>query len=200
MRIMHITRATLMICQFLIPVIQAQKKKGHYVCVCGSEDSDAQKLRDIGIDVFGHQLKRTLNPFGIIKAISQIKKIDKLIDIRRENAQYLTSKLNQIDEITIPKTLDNYFHVYQMYMILVKGGSEVRQQLINYMAEKGISTRIPFSMIHLTRFYREQFACQKLPTTEKVAGQVLVLPIYPLQTEAEMDYISDTVRSFFKYE
>ena len=75
MRIMHLSRATLMICQFLVPVMQAQKKKGDYVCVCGSDDDDVQKLRQQGIDVFPHQLKRSLNPFGMLREIFRIKKI-----------------------------------------------------------------------------------------------------------------------------
>lgn len=72
---MHISRASLMVCQFLIPVIEAQKKRGHYVCVCGSDDSDAQRLRDVGIDVFPHQLKRNLNPIGVIRAVLCIRRI-----------------------------------------------------------------------------------------------------------------------------
>ncbi|HUW18209.1 MAG TPA: glycosyltransferase family 4 protein [Sedimentisphaerales bacterium] len=75
MRIMHISRASLMMCRFLVPVIEAQKKKGHYVCVCGSDDSDAQRLRDVGIDVFPHQLKRNLNPIGLIRAVLCIRRI-----------------------------------------------------------------------------------------------------------------------------
>ena len=75
MRIMHISRATLMVCQFLLPVIETQKNKGHYVCVCGSDDKDVQKLRELGIDVFPHQLRRGLNPFNILKEIFHIKKI-----------------------------------------------------------------------------------------------------------------------------
>jgi glycosyltransferase involved in cell wall biosynthesis len=72
-----------MIRQFLIPVIIAQKKKGNYVCVCGSDDSDVQKLRDVGIDVFLHRLKRGLNPFNIIKEIFRIKRvlIEQKIDV-----------------------------------------------------------------------------------------------------------------------
>lgn len=72
-----------MVCQFLIPVIEAQKQRGHYVCVCGSEDSDAQRLRNAGIDVFPHQLRRTLNPFSIVKAILRIRRIliDHKIDV-----------------------------------------------------------------------------------------------------------------------
>lgn len=75
MRIMHLSRATLMIRQFLLPVIDAQKKQGHYICVCGSEDSDADYLRGVGIDVFSHNLTRTLNPIKIIKAIKSVKQI-----------------------------------------------------------------------------------------------------------------------------
>ena len=75
MRIMHFTRATLMIGQFLYPVIKEQKKRGHYVCVCGADDADAVEVRNAGIDVFTHHLKRGLNPFNIIREIFHIKKI-----------------------------------------------------------------------------------------------------------------------------
>jgi glycosyltransferase involved in cell wall biosynthesis len=72
-----------MVCQFLVPVIEAQKKKGDYVCVCGSDDSDVQKLRDIGINVFPHRIKRGLNPFGIIREIFRVKRvlIEQKIDV-----------------------------------------------------------------------------------------------------------------------
>jgi len=72
---MHLTRATLMMCQFLVPVIKAQKKRSYYVCVCGSEDEDAQRLRRLGIDVFGHNLQRGLNPLSILREILRIKQI-----------------------------------------------------------------------------------------------------------------------------
>jgi glycosyltransferase involved in cell wall biosynthesis len=63
-----------MICQFMVPIIEAQKKNGHYVCVCGSDDSDVQRLRELCVDVFPHQLKRGINPFKIIREISRVKK------------------------------------------------------------------------------------------------------------------------------
>ncbi len=64
-----------MICQFMVPVIEEQKRRGHYVCVCGSDDSDVDTLRNLGIDVFTHDLRRRLNPFNILKEIFRIKKI-----------------------------------------------------------------------------------------------------------------------------
>ena len=73
MRIMHISRATLMVCQFMIPLIKAQRQRGHYVCVCGSDDEHVDTLRAHGIDVFTHQLNRSVNPWALARAISQIK-------------------------------------------------------------------------------------------------------------------------------
>jgi len=71
---MHISRATLMVCQFMIPLIKAQQQRGHYVCVCGSEDEHVDTLHAQGIDVFTHQLRRSLNPWALIQAIGRIKR------------------------------------------------------------------------------------------------------------------------------
>jgi len=64
-----------MFCQFLFPLIEAQKKKGHYVCVCASDDPDAEQIRKEDIDVFYHGQRRSVNPFNILKPVFKIRKI-----------------------------------------------------------------------------------------------------------------------------
>jgi len=75
MRIMHLNRAALMFYKFLIPVIEAQKKGGHYVCICTADEPEVEQLRNRGIDVFTHGLKRSLTPLNILKAILRTRKI-----------------------------------------------------------------------------------------------------------------------------
>jgi len=85
MRIMHMSRAAETLRWFLIPAMTAQKELGHYVCVCTSEKPDAciaegetpdaVHLRNAGFDVFGTGLRRSLNPFAIIKAVRLIKRL-----------------------------------------------------------------------------------------------------------------------------
>jgi len=82
MKIMHLVRATLMVRQFLVPVIEGQRERGHEVCVCGSDDAHARWLRERGIEVFCHGLRRSLNPLGIIREIKRIKRV--LIEQRIE--------------------------------------------------------------------------------------------------------------------
>jgi glycosyltransferase EpsD len=70
---MHLNRV--MFYKFLTPVIEAQRKRGHYVCVCTADGPEVKQLRNKGIDVFVHELKRSLSPLNILKAIHSTRKI-----------------------------------------------------------------------------------------------------------------------------
>jgi len=132
--------------------------------------------------------------------ISQLKKIDKIIRMRRKRAEYMTNKLSKIKEITLPIPPPGYLHVYQMYTIRVK--ENLRDDLMKYLSEKGIMTKIYFPPVHLTNFYRNKLGYKggELPITEKIASQVLSLPMYPTLTEEEIDYIAESINNFFKGE
>lgn len=83
MKIMHVSRASIMVWQFLLPLIEEQTRRGDEVILCGSEDEYADTLRDMGLQVVTHQLQRSLNPWAIIKAIVCVKRhiIEHKIDV-----------------------------------------------------------------------------------------------------------------------
>lgn len=130
--------------------------------------------------------------------IAQLKKIAKVIEMRRRNAEMLSARLSRIAEIEVPCPPENFFHVYQMYTIRVKEGKEKRDALSIYLAERGIMTKVYFPPVHFTYFYKNElrYDCE-LPVTERLSQQVLTLPIYPTLTEDEIDYIVDTIMAFF---
>ena len=130
--------------------------------------------------------------------IAQLGKIDRLIEMRRRNAEMLSARLSRVEEIEVPHPPDDFFHVYQMYTIRVHQGKPTRDALSAYLAEKGIMTRVYFPPVHFTHFYRNElgYDCE-LPVTERLAEQVLTLPMYPALEEGEMDYIADTIGAFF---
>ena len=128
--------------------------------------------------------------------IAQLKKIDKVIAMRRKNAEYLSARLKQeTTEMVTPNPLKDYYHVYQMYTI---SANNYRDELAKYLADSGIMTKVYFSPIHLTHFYKNElgYACE-LPVTEKISEQVLTLPMYPTLTKKETDFIIDKIKSFF---
>ena len=131
--------------------------------------------------------------------VAQIEKIDDIIRMRRENASYLTKGLSMIEEIDIPKPPPGYFHVYQLYTIRLKGGANTRGKLKEYLVKHGIMARVYFAPVHLSQLYRQAFGHREgdLPSTEKVASEVLTVPMYPTLTRDEMDYVSQQIRGFF---
>jgi len=131
--------------------------------------------------------------------IAQLKKVKKIIEMRRHNAETLSAKLHQIAEVKVPHSPEHFFHVYQMYTIRVKGGQEERDALSAYLAQAGIMTRVYFSPVHFTSFYKDDLAYDcKLPITERLAQQVLTLPMYPDLSEDDVNYIADSIAAFYR--
>jgi perosamine synthetase len=83
-----------------------------------------------------------------------------------------------------------------MYTIKV---NNYRDELMKHLADKGIMTKVYFSPVHLTHFYKNElrYRC-KLPVTEERSSQVLTLPMYPTLTKEEMDYVVEEIKRFFE--
>lgn len=127
--------------------------------------------------------------------ISQLKKVNKIIGMRRDNAVYMNKKLSKIESVAIPNSPKDYFHVYQMYTIRVNR----RDDLMKYLAKGGIMTKVYFSPVHLTKFYRDVLGYRdRLQVTEKMSRKVLTLPMYPILTRDEINYINDKIDAFIK--
>ena len=127
--------------------------------------------------------------------ISQFRKINKIIGIRRDNAAYMSKKLSKIESVTIPNPSKDFFHVYQMYTIKVRR----RDDLMRYLIENGIMTKVYFPPVHRTKFYMAALGYKnRLKVTEKVSKEVLTLPMYPALTRNEINYITDKIDVFIK--
>ena len=130
--------------------------------------------------------------------IAQLKKIDRIIEMRRKNAGSMSGKLSEISEIELPHSPEGFFHVYQMYTVKIRDGQQKRDGLSTYLADKGIMTKVYFPAAHLTHHYSNGLGYNcKLPVTEKITQQVLTLPMYPGLNENEIEYIRDSIVAFF---
>ena len=131
--------------------------------------------------------------------LSQLDKIEKIIDMRRKNAKYYQSKLKKIKEITLQEEPSGFKHVYQFYSILLRN-STIRTKLMNFLASKGIMTRVFFKPVHKTVFFSKiGYGSLSLPNTEKISTQILALPMFPTLRKEEINYIVGTITEFFEH-
>ena len=131
--------------------------------------------------------------------ISQLKKLDKIIQMRQQNADYISSRIKKFSQIKVPASIPGYENIYQMYTIVISD-NKIRNELHNFLSKKRIFTKIYFDPIHLSSFYREKFGTKEglLPVTERIANQVLTLPIYPNMTNEDKDYLVESIAKFFE--
>ncbi|KQT22959.1 aminotransferase [Chryseobacterium sp. Leaf405] len=122
----------------------------------------------------------------------------KLKYIDNENAIRKQIAKRFIDEIKNPAVIlpeypaDENEHVWHVFVIR----SEKRDELQDYLTEKGIQTLIHYPIPpHRQEAYKE-WKDLSFPISEKIHAEVLSLPISPVMTEEEILNIIETVNTF----
>ena len=97
--------------------------------------------------------------------------------------------------LKLPKVRNNSTHVYHLYVVK----TYERDDLKEYLQDQGINTTIQYPVpIHKQKYYQEIVGCFSLPLTEKVANEILSLPMYPELLETDQQKIADAAESFFR--
>ncbi len=131
-------------------------------------------------------------------ALSQLNKIEKLIQSRRKNAYYYHENLKKLKEIKFHSEPENFKHVYQLFNIQLPS-KKIRDNLMKFLAKKGIMSKVFFEPIHLTSHFRKYGLKQtNLSTTEKISGTILSLPMYPDLRKNEVKQITDSIIQFIE--
>lgn len=126
----------------------------------------------------------------------KLKHLDSWNDQRRILAKKYNDRLKDINAVTAPGSHDDAFHVYHLYVIR----AEKRDELKSFLSEHGIETMIHYPVPpHLQKAYHSfGFAKGKYPITEKLTNSVLSLPLWPGITDEELDYVTDTIKKFYR--
>ena len=118
----------------------------------------------------------------------KLKYLDKENEYRRGIANQYTALIHN-HEVTLPGNPANENHIWHLYVIR----SLNRVKFQEYLMSKGIQTIIHYPIaIHKQRAYREMNHCS-FPIAEKLADEVLSLPIGPTMTHNEVEYIARTI-------
>ncbi len=127
--------------------------------------------------------------------ITQLNKIEKAIELRRRVAKEYEQRLRKVADIIRPFIEPPGVRaVYQMYTIRFVDNPSLRDAVRRHLAQKGITTKVYFEPIHLTKLYRSLgYKPGLLPRTEKISKEVLTIPIYPSMTREEIDYVVNSI-------
>lgn len=133
--------------------------------------------------------------------ISQLKKIDRFISLRREKGKYIKKELEDINKITFPLEEENSKSVFQMFTMVLPE-EKTRNNLQKLLQEKRIMSKVYFQPAHLKTIYTKQFNYKKgdLPKTELISQRVITIPFYPDIPYTDLDKIIKAIKEFMNGE
>lgn len=124
--------------------------------------------------------------------VEQLKKLEKFNRRRIKNAEYLTKKLDGVSGIITPKVRKGCRHVFHQYTIrLTPDFGRSRDEVVEILKNNGIGYGIYYPLpIHKQKLYLRLGYRDHLPVAEKMAREVLSLPIHPGVTQKDLDRIA----------
>lgn len=153
-----------------------------------------QMLRDWGQDRKYHHLLPGYNyrMDGLQGAILRVKlrHLEAWTEARRQHAAHYNRILANVD-VALPEEMAYSRHVYHVYTIRTPQRNKLQQALQQQDIQTGIHYPIP---AHLQPAYAGLgYQPGSLPEAERVASQVLSLPMYPELTPAQIEQVGRAV-------
>ena len=141
-----------------------------------------RKYADYDVDKIGWNFY--MNELSAAIGLVQLQKIKKMNNKRKSIAKIYDKELNASKKIPFTSTC-----AYHLYWICVRDRKIFRKKLL----EKGIETGTHYKPIHQMSLYKKSV---KLPLTEKIAKEIVTIPIHPNLTESQIDYIVKIANRF----
>ncbi|MEL7267320.1 MAG: DegT/DnrJ/EryC1/StrS family aminotransferase, partial [Planctomycetota bacterium] len=134
----------------------------------------------------------------------KLQHLETIVRGRQQNAKRYDRLFNDAglagESLVLPYQDPDALHVWNQYAIRIPGGR--RDALKSYLAERKVGAEIYYPIpVHMQECYQHLGVKEgSLPVTERVATEVLNLPIFPELRAEEQQYVVDTIAAFFAAE
>ncbi len=120
--------------------------------------------------------------------IEQLKKLSSFNQERRSNAIYLTENLKANKGVICPEITGG--HVFHQYTIRITSEHRLsRDKVLDMLKEKGIGSAVFYPVpLHKQKAY-SGYSDRSFPVAERLAEEVISLPVHPSLTKKELQYI-----------
>ncbi len=156
----------------------------------------ALMLRDYGrVGRYEHKIKGHNSRLDTVQAVvlsEKLKHLDRWNKMRQGVAEQYRRQLRKVDGVIPPPVKNDRTHVYQTYAVRVAN----RDAVMAGMKKKNIDVLIHYPIpLHLQKAY-EELGYQKgdFPVAEKVADEILSLPMFPHLTRSQVKYVCDSIK------
>jgi len=129
----------------------------------------------------------------------KLKHLDSWTVGRQHNAAFYDAAFARAklgDALKTPQAAPGVRHIYNQYVIRVRD----RDGLRAHMAAAGVGSEIYYPIpLHLQKCFEYlEHESGDFPHSERAAAETLALPIFPELTETQLQYVVDTIATFYR--
>lgn len=129
--------------------------------------------------------------------ISQMKKLDRFVERRREIAKRYEEAFAGIKEIQTPKQEAGCHNSWHLYVIQVL--EKDRKEVFETLRNKNIGVNVHYIPVYKHPYYQkngyEKVCCKN---AEEYYANAISIPMYPLLSKEEQDYVIETIKGILE--
>lgn len=137
-----------------------------------------------------------LDEMSAALGLSQIARLDEMLEKRCQVAGWYAERLDGIDGVTVPYVAPETTRMSWFVYVIRLDERIDRTRLMADLETAGIPSRPYFVPIHLQPYYRECFGYQEgdFPITERIAQTTLAIPFFSDMSVEQVEYVCEQVQ------
>jgi perosamine synthetase len=143
-------------------------------------------------------LKANFTDLQAAIGLGQLPHLTRWQDRRAAIAQRYEDQLQEVAGLTLPSRPHHGRHAWHLYVIRVQPGyGRSRDELSALLADRGIGTSVHFIPVHHFSYFKRLLGDQTdaLPVAERLADQLLSLPLHPHLSDGAVDHVCAQIAS-----
>jgi perosamine synthetase len=133
---------------------------------------------------------------------SQLKKIDKFVELRRKYVEMYNEAFKDMDEIITPfqhEDGESSWHLYIIRLNLDKLTAS-RREIFEALQQQNIGVNVHYIPVHFQPYY-QKLGYQKgiCPNAEKLYEEMITLPLFPAMSEEDVHDVIKAVKRTIDY-
>jgi dTDP-4-amino-4,6-dideoxygalactose transaminase len=140
-----------------------------------------------------------ITDFQCALGTSQLKKLDKFIQRRREIAGIYNDAFKGNDFFDLPVEKDYARSSWHLYPIRLKDKyKEKKKQIFNKLKEKGLGVQVHYTPVYFQPYYRNLGYRHGLCLiAEKYYNRCLSIPIFPAMSDGDIKFVIEKIHEVF---
>lgn len=152
-------------------------------------------LPDFEVMGFNYRMTDLQGAVGCV----QIGKLDHFIDQRQQHADFYTRALREVAWIKTPSYDSAYKHGWQSYVVMIDETKSPmkRNDIMEYLQQKGISTRPGTHAVHMLSFYskKQNLSARDFPGAQLANNCSMAIPLHNRMAQEDYEYVVSALQS-----